>query len=420
MTRTVEELTAASIALWERESDGLPALGRRFTTAEQCQKEALLDQFTASLEGELSSPPLTRTDRARVHARITSAFAEFARDALELDDCHVALLLNDGFPAVGTTLGRLARRFDPGIPTAEILQACRNAWAACGLQALLGMPMSVTPAIFGYSMLYPYTDNYLDDAAVTREQKLRFSTHFRRRLAGEDVPAANGHEEIIWNLVSLIESGYARAEYPDVYASLLAIHRSQEESLRLLERGSAEDARRVVFTKGGTSVLADAYLAAGQLSDAEASFAFDWGVLLQMGDDLQDVVEDSAKGLRTVFSTAAAEGTLDALTNRTLHFGLRVLGRMNTLTAAPPALKDLIRRSSVSLIVRAAGALRQCYSEPCIAELETYSPFRFTFIADRNQRLARRKRRLGMLFEAFLGGEEDEPVFPMLPNSLFL
>ncbi len=311
MTRTIEELTAASIALWEREGDGLPAPGRRFTPAEQCQKEALLDRFTAAIEAELSSPPRTRADRARVHARISSAFAEFARNALELDDCHIALLLGEtcdgGFPVVGTTMGRLARRFDPNVSTAEIMQACRNAWAACGLQALFGMRMSVTPAIFGYSMLYPYTDNYLDDANVPREQKLRFSAHFRRQLASENVPVANDHEEIVWDLVSLIESSYARAEYPEVYASLLAIHRSQEDSIRLLERGTADDALRVVFTKGGASVLADAYVAAGCLTDAEAGFAFDWGVLLQLGDDLQDVREDSAKGLRTVFSGAPAQ-----------------------------------------------------------------------------------------------------------------
>jgi hypothetical protein len=434
MNRTIEELTAASIALWEREADGLPALGRRFTPAEQCQKEALLDRFTASLEGELTSPPRTRADRARVHARISAAFAEFARNALELDDCHIALLLNEGFPAVGTTLGRLARRFDPNVSTAEILQACRNAWAACGLQALFGMPMRVTPAIFGYSMLYPYTDNYLDDANVPRDQKLRFSAQFRRRLAGENVPVENDHEEIIWDLVSLIESSYGRAAHPEVYASLLTIHRSQEESIRLLERGSTADARRVVFTKGGASVLADAYLAAGRLTDAEADFAFDWGVLLQLGDDLQDVREDAAKGLRTVFSNvfiahngpfglcapAAAPGPLDALTNRTLHFATRVLGRMDGLDKAPGALKDLLWRSSVSLIVRAAGALRECYSEAYIAELETYSPFRFAFMASRKERVARNKGRLGMLFKSFLGGDEDEPVFPMLPNSLFL
>jgi hypothetical protein len=318
MTRTIEQLTAESIALWQGGATCLPGLGRQFTAAEQSCKESLVDRFVASLESEVLDAPRTRAERARTHARISSALAEFARTALELEDCHLALLLDNGFPAVGTTLGRLARRFDPNVGGAEVLQACRNAWAACGLQALFGLPMSVTPAIFAYSMLYPYTDNYLDDAAVPRARKLTFSEQFRRRLAGENLTASNSREETIWRLVSLIESGYERAEYPEAYASLLAIHRSQEESIRLLHKRDPCDVLPVVFAKGGASVLADAYLAAGRLTDAEARFAFDWGVLLQLGDDLQDVREDSGNGLRTVFSTAAANGPLDALTNRTI------------------------------------------------------------------------------------------------------
>jgi hypothetical protein len=422
MRRSVEQLVAESIALWQRGATCLPPLGRRFTTAQQCQKEALLDQFLASMESEALRVPRTKTERARVHERISAAFTQFARTALELEDRHLDLLLDRGFPAVGASLGRLARQFDPAVGTAEIFQACRNAWAACGLQALFGLPMTVTPAIFAYSMLYPYSDNYLDDASVPRERKLSFSAQFRHRLAGECVPASNDREEAIWKLVGMIESGYARAEYPEVYASLLAIHRSQEESIRLLQRGQedAADVLPVVFTKGGASVLADAYLASGRLTDAEAGFAFDWGVLLQLGDDLQDVREDTAAGLRTVFSTAAAMGPLDALTNRTFQFALHVMNRMEALTGAPEALKDLLRRSSISLVVRAAGALREHYSDTWINEIETYSPFRFAFLSSRKEKLARHKGRLAGLFEAFLAGSEDEPVFPMLPSSLLM
>ena len=70
--------------------------------------------------------------------------------------------------------------------------------------------------------------------------------------------------------------------------------------------------------------------------------------------------------------------------------------------------------------MRAAGALPELYSEAYIAELETYSPFRFAFLKSRQEKLTRHKGRLGKLFEAFLTGAEDEPVFPMLPGSLLM
>ena len=94
--------------------------------------------------------------------------------------------------------------------------------------------------------------------------------------------------------------------------------------------------------------------------------------------------------------------------------------RMDELTRAPEALKDLLRRSSISLVVRAAGALPDLYSNAYIAELETYSPFRFAFLKSRKEKLARHKGRLAKLFEVFLAGAEDEPVFPMLPSSLLM
>src|ERR1700733_8950410 len=99
MTHTIEQLACESIALWQRWGAFLPPLCRQFTSAQQSRKESLLDQFVASLEGELLSAPLTRAERARTHARISAAFAEFARNALELEDRHLALLLHRGFPA---------------------------------------------------------------------------------------------------------------------------------------------------------------------------------------------------------------------------------------------------------------------------------------------------------------------------------
>ena len=61
--------------------------------------------------------------------------------------------------------------------------------------------MQLTPSIFAYSMLYPYSDNYLDDPSVSREAKLSFSVRFGRRLAGDAVASANPLEATIWRLI---------------------------------------------------------------------------------------------------------------------------------------------------------------------------------------------------------------------------
>jgi hypothetical protein len=407
-----------TIALWNESSEDFPELGRRFGVNEQEAREAKLDRFLGAVRAELRAIPATRAERGRARERITTAFVEFAGAALDLEDRHIELLLKGGFSGIGTDLGRQARRFDPEVPAADILQACRNAWAACGLQSLLGCPMRVTPAIFAYSMLYPYTDNYLDDAAVSRDAKLGFSKRFQKRLSGQPVDAANRHEEQIWGLVGMIEGQYPRCDFPQVYDALLAIHRAQEESLSLMRAAEPVDFVRLGFQKGGTSVLADAYLAAGSLDTPEVQFAFEWGVHLQLADDLQDVREDRADGVLTVFSEAAGRVALDALTNRTFALARTVMGRVKDLASGHNTLRELIERSAQSLVIRAAGDVPEFYTPDYLRRLEGYSPFRFGFLKQRREQLSRWSGAYAQLFESFLAGDEDEAAFPLLPSAL--
>jgi len=88
-------------------------------------------------------------------------------------------------------------------------------------------------------------------------------------------------------------------------------------------------------------VLADACLAQPWLSPEKAGFAFDWGVLLQLGDDLQDVREDLERGSVTLFTRAVTQGKpLDALILQLLHFSRQVADRMDPMPCGIPGLKS--------------------------------------------------------------------------------
>ncbi len=429
------QLLEDSLSLWREDAVSFPPFVGTFTAAEQATRETHLDAFLQTVEAELRDLPRTRSKRHSARRRITSAFIDFAKACLDLDDSHLELLLNDGFSAVATQLARQARQLDPGVSAADIFQASRNAWTACGLQSLMGQEMRLTPAIFAYSMLYPYTDNYLDDPAASRGAKLAFSDRFRRRLDGDAVDPFNDREATIWRLVELIEEQYARADWPKVYASLLTIHRAQENSVRLLRFGSSSadaDVLELSFEKGGASVVADAYLAAGSLSPDEAQFAFGWGALLQLADDLQDLQQDLRQGILTVFTQAAARAPLgmplDDLTTRTLSFGQRVMRQVNRVpsnhstangqAAKRKPLEELIRMSCSLLLIWSAGESRKLYTSRYLADLETHSPFRFAHLTEKRKMLARWTGPLARLFESFLEDEEDEPASLLLASSL--
>jgi len=418
-----DNLVHQALAEWEECPADLPPFPETFTAAEQAAREACLEEFIKNVEGDLRHPPRSKTGRHALRERVTLAFERFAKEGLDLEDEHRALLLNGGFSAIGTQMAHTARRFDPSISTADIFQATRNAWTAGGLQVLLGREMRLTPAIFAYSMLYPYTDNYLDDAAVPSDKKRTLNARIKRRLSGEMFAPGREGEATLWRLFKMIEGQYPRAEWPQVYASLLAIHRAQENSLR--QRASPPSLHehgilKLSFEKGGASVLADGHLAAGALSHEEAQFVFAWGALLQLVDDLQDLRPDRREGSLTLFTRAAGHVPLDELTTRTLNFGQRVMRRMDRMPVHSQALKQMIQKSYTSLLIWSAGECGELYSRDYLAELETHSAFRFASIAARRKQLTKWNGPLTRLFEAFLVDDQDPVLFPLPAAAVLL
>ena len=91
----------------------------------------------------------------------------------------------------------------------DIGQAIRNAWIMNILQFMLDIKVEYTPSIFGYSMLYPYTDNLID-SDISLERKENFNKKFHERLQGLDVHPSDKLEAEIYHMVELIESQFER------------------------------------------------------------------------------------------------------------------------------------------------------------------------------------------------------------------
>lgn len=402
----------------------LPA-AQRYVLNEQRQCESIYDHAVDAVEQEARRRPRTQAERAAMEDRLTCIFGAFAATALDLPNDAVELITGD-FVALGAQFARRSRRFDPSLGMEEILQACRNAWTAAGLQSLLGAPAAITPSILGYSLLYPYSDNYLDSKSVSAGQKRLFSERFRRRLCGE-APAPESHREAaIWAAVELIEAQYPRAEYPQVYESLLAIHRAQELSLAQAgkaDRCSDRELLLISFAKGGASVLADAILVSGLLEEKDAELAFDWGAVLQLGDDLEDVAGDLRRGSSTLFTRAVqARLPLDGLAAQLLNFSEATAARMNDFPHGSATLKNLLRTSWRSIVVAGIANAAEFFSPAFLDQVESSSPFRFEFLRSRNRKLARRNGVYAKLFNAILeapeGRRSRDRAFPYMPSPM--
>jgi hypothetical protein len=404
----VEEQVAQTIEVWNGSAVRTASEGRCYSPDEQQRREQAYDEGLHAVEREAKKAPRNHAARVKTQDRIVASFARFSATALDLEEPAVSILTNEFLP-VGTQLARWARRFDADLSMADIIQACRNGWTACGLQPLFGERMSMTPSILGYSLLYPYSDNYLDREDISSAVKLQFSARFYSRLRGERLPAQSNRETALWRLVDLIEEQYPRERYQNVFDCLLAIHRAQEESIKQLTDCGDFELLQVSCAKGGSSVLADACLARGWLNEEESRFAFEWGVLLQLGDDLQDVHEDMRRGAVTLFSRSAAQGKpLDDLVKQLLNFSEQVGARMEHLPHGTAMLKNLLKMSWRSLILRAVADSHEFFSPAFLKDAERRSPFRFEFLRARQKDLTGRGGLYAVLFDAFLGTREDD------------
>ncbi len=381
----ISKYTDRFIKEWNECSTQAPvSLGETYTHKDKLSCEAKSEEFlkkikkrqNKNLKAGGNNPGSTKVSFTDIR--------NFFKSTLNYEDSHLDIIFSDDFRESTNNFMEKGRKFDPDMNMEDIFQANRNVWIINGIQSMMGLPVKLTPSVFAYSMLYPYTDNYLDDPSIPREEKTIFSRRFRRRINGEKITPANNAEKNIYSLIGIIEKQYDRSGYPDVYRSLLAIHNSQTKSISLLDTSgtlSEMDVLKICIEKGGTSVLADGYLVSGFLTEAQRRFLFDYGAYLQLADDIQDTDKDLEAGLLTLFSRACRQTLLDKLTNRTFNIGARIMEQINCFNGSNVnSMKSLMEKSIKILIIESIGFNNKFYSKSYARDIEGYSPFRFSYL----------------------------------------
>lgn len=392
-------LVARHRTLWLDTPIAPPELEPTFDRSQQRRGEAATRRLVADFQRDLRRPPGGQAERLALEARLREAVSRFGEEHLGWSPSYRRLLLSDGITATTADFAREARAVDPEMGEEDLFQALRNVWIANSIQMLLDQEVRLTPGVFAYSMLYPLTDNFLDDPEVSPAAKRALNRRLGRRLAGRPGAARDRRERDVFAMVERIEGEFPREGYPGVYRSLLAIHRGQVQSLRQqggLPPAPGVDLLAVAVEKGGTSVLTDGYLVAGELSPRLAEFLFGYGVFLQHLDDLQDARRDRDARHATLFSVAVDSGEpLDGLTGRLYRYMHRVLDAHAGFTAPRgAAVRELIARNCTLLMVGAVGENRELFTRGFARRMEAASPVSFAAYPRLRRRVRRAHRKV--------------------------
>ncbi|PXX97105.1 hypothetical protein DF185_18980 [Marinifilum breve] len=310
----------------------------------------------------------------------------FFKEELSYSNDQLQLIFSDDMIHATKDFIRKALQFDSNLGNEELFQALRNQWIVFGLQSLFGYPVQTTSSTLAYSLLYPYTDNFIDSRRISHQDKIEFSERFEMRLKGEEVIAKSEAEEKIYQLVGMIEDDYSRINYPKVYESLLDIHHAQTKSIALTRKTVLSDIEcfEIAVTKGAASVIADGYLIAGELSYDQLHFLYEYGAYLQILDDLQDARDDLYEGVFTCFSKNLHSQYLDRMLCKTYHLGKEVLATIKSIYPSEIAFQGLIKRSFGLLFGSSVVTNPKDFSPEFILQCERHSPFRFAF-ADKHK-----------------------------------
>ena len=325
-------------------------------------------------------------------AGFVSGVRESSRKIFRQSSLEADTLFQQGFVDSTRLFVERVKEYDPAFCVADVYQALRNVWIMNTLQLYLDLPVAYSEAIFSYSMIYPYTDNIMDDTALSMQEKGWLNRRLKNWLEGEftdshsleENPVLERAGDKIRGLIRLIEGQFPRRQYPDVFRSLLGIYNAQVRSLHQ-QKGQIipheADILGISIEKGGTSVLADGFLIRGRLSEKEADFCFGFGVFLQLADDIQDIAMDLNNGHMTIFSQAAGRYPLDKLFSKLVRFTASVVNsHLSEESPREKALRDIILKNSLFLVMEAVGRHRDYFTSDFVRHVQSHFPVRFGFL----------------------------------------
>lgn len=414
-TELVDQLTETYSALWKKTPDAPPSLPVEYDCKQKRLNGRRGTRFLRDVEEALANYPHESRLQTRWRARMAVRFRRMCKQCIGYSDGLLDVLFNAESVGATRDFVHRATEFDRDIDINDLHQALRNVWVMNSIQQLLGQEVTCSASVFGYSMLYPYTDNYLDDADLSTETKEAFNEWLSLRLRGTSEAGSNSHHHAVSRLVAKIEDEHDRSKAARVFQSLLAIHDAQHDSLQQQTRANLgeEELLEMSIRKGGTSVLADGYLVNPAISAEEASFFFGYGVFLQLLDDLQDVVRDQHCQHSTLFTRVSkCDKSLDALTSRVYHFMQQVLQNMVQFSSHSfGPIVELIEKNCSLLMLQSIARHHQHFTPDFLRHWDRFSPFEFEFLRSLPVRLQRQLRRAQ---QRFAQQHEDIPIYSVL------
>lgn len=376
-----------------------PGIFKKVDAVQKKENEKLIEEISQKMRKKAQQRPEGEEERVQWEYELEQELKGFLEKEkiLCLSEWMGGELLDAFERETKNFIGRV-RGFDEALEPEQIWQAMRNYFIYGMIVEMQGGEQNADDPILAYSLLYPYTDNYIDDKKISREKKAQYNRMIGRKLKGEAVEPGNRLEEKTCRLLDMILSAYEGEAKNKVVSVLLQLLEAQSCSIGQMKQDIEEERiLEISIRKGGSSVLADYLFATEDWREQEEKFYLKFGFILQLVDDLQDMEEDGKAGSHTLMTNAAKEKRLEEQVNRLLWF---IWSEINAFVPKNPRLKEFVLKNCIGISILSAsaagsaggGSRKVFFPEGYLKALEPYLPVSIEFI----KRMKIQKKRNGM------------------------
>lgn len=368
------------IPKWHSMPDTFPDFLQVFSKEEKSNNDRLGNELRKSMKALAQNP--TPEQKEEIKRKMNKVLQ--TENILSVRK-HVSEKLLEEFEEKIEYFMERAKAFDETLPLENIWQAMRNYLIYAMIVNFQGKRQNCQDTIFGYSLLYPYTDNYIDELHRKSMDKNSYNDLIRKTLSGENICPRNAYEEKTKKLLELVLNYYSddiekRKEAANL---LLLMLEAQEQSILQIhhfgtKKLKEEEILRISAYKGGLSVFLD-YLFSmdfevASVTEEERYFYLCFGLILQLADDLQDIAEDKKKHSQTMITVCHRKRELEATVNRLLHFAQTC---MTGFSPRNPELHKFMLQNCQIMLLAAVAKNARYFSKTYLEKLEPHLPMSF-------------------------------------------
>lgn len=366
---------------WLKSEQGFPEFLEEIKKEEKLKNEAFILSAGDTIKKQLNSCPLLPGCSLKWKQQTEELFQKLLKEEPVLG---ISAFMQDSvienFQNEMKHFLKMARNFDPDMDFNELGQALRNYLVYAVFMELNGLEQFCSPAIFGYSMLYPYTDNYIDAAEHTKSEKKAYNQLIYHKLSGLPVQPETKEQAQAEKMLDSILSFYKKEQAEDICQGLLFMLKAQQDSLKQQKTAvclTEQEILDISVYKGGLSVLIDRYYVPKEITENDLVFYMSYGFFLQLADDLQDIAEDSQHHSQTLLSCRTEQKELEKIVNQMLHF-LKHL--FDDYPVFNQAFYQFLFQNCCQLVFASVERSKSYFSEAYLKKVETCFPVHFSVI----------------------------------------